>query len=188
MRRPLRSRVHVGCGRHAGYVAIDVTGVASVPSLMPDSHTLPLVFDSDAFLASIIHSSDDAIISKDLNGIITSWNQGAERLFGYSAEEAIGQPVTLVFPPGKTDEEPKILERIRRGEPIEHYQTVRRHKSGELIEISLSVSPIHDRNGRVVGAAKIARRVNETNSEMERFRVTLSSIGDAVIATVAGIG
>ena len=87
-----------------------------------------------ARLAAIVQWSDDAIISKDLNGVITSWNRGAERLFGYTAEEAIGRPVTMLIPPERTDEEPSILERIRRGEPIDHYETVRRRKDGTLLD------------------------------------------------------
>src|SRR5688572_23571396 len=85
---------------------------------------------ASAHLAAIVRSSDDAIISKDLNGILTSWNKGAERLFGYTAEEAIGKPVTLLIPPDRLNEEPGILERIRRGESIDHYETVRQRKDG----------------------------------------------------------
>ena len=110
-------------------------------------------------LAAIVESSEDAIISKDLNGIITSWNQAAEQLFGYTAEEVIGKPVTLLIPPERHDEEPGILERIRRGERIEHYETVRRRKDGSLLDISLTVSPIRDAKGNIVGASKIARDI-----------------------------
>jgi PAS domain S-box-containing protein len=116
---------------------------------------------ASARLAAIVESSDDAIISKDLDGVITTWNAGAERTFGYSAAEAIGQPITLIIPADRRDEEPEILERIRRGEPIEHFETVRRRKDGALLDISLSVSPIRDTHGGVIGAAKIARDINE---------------------------
>ena len=116
---------------------------------------------TEAHLAAIVESSDDAIISKDLNSIITSWNRGAERLFGYTAQEAIGQPVTMLMPPERFDEEVGILERIRRGESIDHYETVRRRKDGTLLQISLTVSPMTDRNGRIVGASKIARDISE---------------------------
>ena len=109
-------------------------------------------------LAAIVESSEDAIVSKDLNGIITSWNRAAERLFGYGAEEAIGKPVTLLIPPERHDEEPAILARIRRGEP-DHYETVRRRKDGSLLDISLTVSPIRDAQGNIVGASKIARDI-----------------------------
>jgi PAS domain S-box-containing protein len=110
-------------------------------------------------LAAIVESSDDAIVSKDLNGIITSWNQGAERLFGYTAEEAIGKPVTMLIPQERIDEEPCILERIRRGERIDHYETVRQRKDGSSVEISLTVSPIKNDAGTIIGASKIARDI-----------------------------
>ena len=114
-----------------------------------------------AHLAAIVASSDDAIISKDLNGIITSWNQGAQRLFGYAAEEVIGKPILLLIPAEHKDEEPAILERIRRGEAIEHYETVRQHKDGTFLDISLTVSPVRDASGRIIGASKIARDITE---------------------------
>jgi PAS domain S-box-containing protein len=110
-------------------------------------------------LASIVESSDDAIISKNLNGVIVSWNPGARRLFGYAAEEVVGRPITVIIPAELKDEEPKILARIRRGERIEHYETVRRRKDGSLVDVSLTVSPMRDATGRVVGASKIARDI-----------------------------
>jgi len=110
---------------------------------------------------AIVESSDDAIISKDLNGVIRTWNAGAQRLFGYTAQEAIGQPITMLIPPQLFDEEPRVLARVRRGERIEHYETVRRHKDGLLIDISLTVSPIADARGVIFGASKIARDVTE---------------------------
>jgi PAS domain S-box-containing protein len=113
------------------------------------------------WLASIVEFSDDAIASKNLDGIITSWNKGAERLFGYLAEEAIGKPVTILIPSERLDEEDVILERIRRGDSIEHYETVRQRKDGSLIDISLTVSPIRGAEGKVVGASKIARDITE---------------------------
>ena len=112
-------------------------------------------------LASIVELSDDAIISKDLNGTITSWNHGAEKLFGYSAEEAIGKPVTMLIPSDRIDEEPGILQRIHRGERVNPYDTLRRRKDGSLINVSLTVSPVKDAEGRVVGASKIARDISE---------------------------
>jgi PAS domain S-box-containing protein len=108
-------------------------------------------------LASIVESSDDAIVSKSLDGIITSWNKAAERVFGYSAREAIGQPITLVIPEDRQSEEREILTRIRRGERIDHFETVRQRKDGGLINISLTVSPVKDINGTIVGASKVAR-------------------------------
>jgi len=113
------------------------------------------------YLAAIVQSSDDAIVSKDLDGVITSWNKGAERIFGYTAEEAIGRPITIVIPPDRQDEEPMILERIRRGQRIEHFETVRQRKHGSLIDISLTISPIENSQGTIVGASKIARDITE---------------------------
>lgn len=110
-------------------------------------------------LAAIVASSADAIIGKDLNGSITSWNRGAERLFGYTEQEAVGQSITILIPTDRLDEEPRILEAIRRGERIEDYDTIRRHKDGTLLEVSLTVSPIIDDNGHIVGASKIARDI-----------------------------
>ena len=110
-------------------------------------------------LAAIVESSDDAIISKDLNGIIASWNRGAEQLFGYRDSEIIGKPITLLIPPDRHDEEAVILARMRRGERMEHYETVRRCKDGRLRDISLTVSPIKDAEGRIIGASKIARDI-----------------------------
>jgi PAS domain S-box-containing protein len=112
-------------------------------------------------LAAIVEFSDDAILSKDLNGIIQSWNSGAERLFGYKAEEVVGKCVTILIPEDHLDEEPKILERIRSGERVEPYETVRQRKDGSRVDISLSVSPIRDVFGNVVGASKIARDISE---------------------------
>ena len=149
------------------------------------SHTkLPSAsIPSDAFLAAIVSSSVDAIFSKDLNGIITSWNPGAQRVFGYKAEEVVGRHVTLLFPPGHYDEETDLLARMKRGELVEHYETVRRRKDGQLINISLSVSPIRDADGTIIGASKVARDITAQKEAQERFRVTLASIGDAVMAT-----
>jgi PAS domain S-box-containing protein len=112
-------------------------------------------------LASIVEFSDDAIISKNLESIMLTWNKGAERLFGYSAEEAIGKPVTILIPPERLDEERAILERIRRGERVEPYETVRRRKDGSPVDISLTVSPIKNAQGKVVGASKIARDITD---------------------------
>jgi PAS domain S-box-containing protein len=113
------------------------------------------------WLASIVESSDDAIVSKNLDGIITSWNKGAERLFGYTVEEAVGQPITIVIPQDRQDEERTILTRIRRGERIEHFETVRQRKHGSLIWVSLTISPVKNAEGKIVGASKIARDITE---------------------------
>jgi PAS domain S-box-containing protein len=113
------------------------------------------------WLTALIESADDAIISKTLEGIITSWNKGAERIFGYTADEVIGQPVTILIPEGQEDEEPAILARLSAGERIEHYETIRLRKDGTRIDISLTVSPIKGPNGDIIGASKIARDITE---------------------------
>jgi PAS domain S-box-containing protein len=118
-------------------------------------------------LASVAESSEDAIITKDLDGIITSWNKGAERIFGYEADEMIGKPINLLIPANRPDEEPSILARFRKGQRIEHYETVRRRKDGELIDISLSVSPLVDPTGKIVGASKIARDITVRRQAQE---------------------
>ena len=112
-------------------------------------------------LAAIVSSSDDAIISKTLEGVITSWNPGAQKLFGYAAEEAIGRPIAMLFPPERLGEEAEILARIARGESVKHFETVRRRKDGSLLDISVTISPITDREGRIIGASKIARDITE---------------------------
>src|ERR1700744_4672561 len=131
------------------------------------------------FLAAIVASSDDAIISKDLNGIITSWNEGAERIFGYKPEEVIGKPITLIIPPDRHHEEPAILARLRRGETVEHFETVRVRKDGTLLNISLTISPVRDASGRVVGASKVARDVTEQKRAEERQRQMTAEAAEA---------
>lgn len=115
---------------------------------------------SHAHFAAIVESSDDAIISKTLEGIITSWNQSAERIFEFTAQEAIGKSILIIIPPDRQDEEVRILEQLRRGERIKHYETVRRSKSGHPVEVSLTISPIRDASGTIVGASKIARDIS----------------------------
>jgi PAS domain S-box-containing protein len=123
------------------------------------------------WLASIIESSDDAIVSKNLDGIITSWNRGAERVFGYTAEEAIGQPITIVIPHDRESEEREILTRIRRGERIDHFETIRLRKRGDLIVVSLTVSPVKNAEGKIVGASKIARDITEQKRNQDRIAI-----------------
>jgi PAS domain S-box-containing protein len=130
--------------------------------------------------AAIVESSDDAILSKDLNGVITSWNLGAQRLFGYTAEEAVGKSVTILIPLNRYNEEPMILDRIRRGERIDHYETVRQRKDGSLLDISLTVSPIRDLQGRVIGASKIARDISDRKRAEERQELLLSEMNHRV--------
>jgi len=124
-------------------------------------------------LGAIVESSEDAIISKDLNGIIMSWNQGAERVFGYQSDEVVGKPITILIPPDRHDEEPGILRRIRQGQPVDHYETVRRRKNGSLIDVSLTVSPLRDKTGLIIGVSKIARDITErkrTERELQQAK------------------
>ena len=138
-------------------------------------------------LASIVESSNDAIISKSLDGIITSWNRGAERLFGYTAEEVIGKAVTILIPEDRISEEPEILERIRRGKRVDHYDTVRRRKDGSLIDISLTVSPLKEADGRIIGASKIARDITERKRAQERQKLLVNEMQHRIKNSLATI-
>lgn len=147
---------------------------------------------AEAYLAAIVESSEDAILSKDLDGIIQSCNVAGQRMFGYLPGELIGKPIRILIPPDRQAEEDEILVRIRRGERIAHFETVRLAKGGRSIDVSLSISPIRDRHGGIIGVAKLARNITEQkrlarelDAQREWFRVTLGSIGDAVIATDA---
>jgi PAS domain S-box-containing protein len=139
-------------------------------------------------LAAIVESSYDAIVSKTLDGIVTSWNKGAERLFGYRAEEIIGRSVAILIPEDRLQEETDILAKLRRGERIDHYETVRRHKSGQLLDVSLTVSPIRDGSGRIIAASKIVRDITERKKAEQdlrenqaRFKGIIDSAMDAII-------
>ena len=122
-----------------------------------------------SLLAAVVDSSDDAIISKSLDGMITSWNRGAETVFGYPASEAVGQPMLMLIPPERVAEESDILARIRRGESVEHFETVRVRKDGKKIDISATISPVRDDSGVIVGASKIARDITERKQAEERL-------------------
>ena len=137
-------------------------------------------------LAAIVESAEDAIASKDLNGIITSWNKSAERIFGYKAEEIIGQSVLTLIPPELHDDEPRILAKIRAGERIEHFETVRVTKHGERLQVSLTVSPVRDQEGKIIGAAKIVRDITEQKKLEAALHTSerLASVG-RLAATVA---
>lgn len=146
-------------------------------------------YELNAYLAAIVESSDDAIISKDLNGIIQSFNPAAERMFGYTAAEIVGKPVTTLIPTDLRHQETDILARLKRGERIDHFETIRITKDGRLLDISLTVSPVRGASGEIVGASKIARDITEQKraaaalaEQQEWFKITLNSIGDAVIA------
>jgi PAS domain S-box-containing protein len=137
-------------------------------------------------LSSIVESSDDAIVSKDLNGTILSWNAGAERLFGYKADEVIGKSITIIIPQDRRNEEPAILEKIVSGGSVDHYQTVRQRKDGSLIDISVTVSPVKDEQGKIVGASKIAREITAQRKALEEIAFQarlLNAVEQAVIAT-----
>ena len=166
----------------------------------PEMRRVAIVFDDfseikraeevRARLAAIVESSGDAIIGKDLDGIVSSWNHSAERLFGYSAEEIIGQSINLIIPPDRNNEEIAFLERLRRGDSIDHYETVRMDKGGRYIDVSVTLSPIRDAFGAVVGVSKSVRDITERKrveealrSSEQRWATTLQSIGDAVIST-----
>lgn len=127
-------------------------------------------------LAAIVEDSDDAIITKDLDSIIQSWNRGAQALFGFTAEEAIGQPITLIFPDGRQGEEAGIIEKIRNGERIAHFETIRKRKDGSLVPISVTISPMRDASGRVIGASKIARDITLKRKFEEQQRMLLSEM------------
>ena len=147
-------------------VVLGMTGIAQDISERKQSEEIR------SLLAEVVASSDDAIITKTLDGIITSWNRGAQHMFGYTADEVIGQPVTLLIPPEHLDEEPDILQRLRRGIRIEHYETIRRRKDGSLLNVSLSVSPVRDTSGKIVGASKIARDITHQKREAEAIRAS----------------
>ena len=138
-------------------------------------------------LASIVEFSDDAIVSKDLDGVITSWNRGAQALFGYTAREAVGNSVRTLIPPDRLDEESEILARIRRGERIEHYETVRRRKDGTLIDISLTVSPVKNAAGEIVGASKIARNISERKRAEEALHLIVDESKHRIRNTLATV-
>lgn len=161
---------------------------------MPDEHkrVSQTIAQVERLLSSIVASSDDAILSKDLEGVITSWNRGAERMFGYTAEEMIGSSILRLIPRDRHAEESVILSKLRRGERLDHYETIRQRKDGRLFDVSITVSPLTDENGNVIGASKIARDISEQkraqralHESEQRWRVTLESIGDAVVATDA---
>jgi len=156
--------------------------------------------EASRHLAAIVESSDDAIVSKDLNGIITSWNGGAEKLFGFSADDVINKPITVIIPPDRYHEEQQILDRIHAGERVDHFDTVRRRKDGTLVNVSLTVSPIKHADGRVIGASKIARDISEgvrsARRRLAQYTVAsllagswnLEEANSAILQTIASIG
>ena len=135
---------------------------------------------ANARLAAIVDSSYDAIIGKDLNSVITDWNRAAERLFGYTAQEAVGQSVLMLIPEGLHSEEAEIIERVRRGERVASYETTRRRKDGTFIYVSLTISPIRDDDGRIIGASKIARDITATKENERRIRLLMREVNHRV--------
>jgi PAS domain S-box-containing protein len=194
------------CGDERGSMEFDIVGLKgqrrhmethAAPLQTADGHCVQLAVTLDITerkaaeeaqrrLATIVESSNDAIVGKDLNGIVMTWNPGAERMFGYSANEMIGRPITTIIPPELEEDERRILETIGRGQAVEHFETVRLTKSGERINVSLTVSPIKDDTGRVVGAAKTARDITRQKKTDQALRMTerLASVG-RMAATVA---
>src|SRR5438552_1229666 len=156
--------------------------------------------EASRHLAAIVESSDDAIVSKDLNGIITSWNRGAEKLFGFSADQVINKPITVIIPPDRYHEEQQILDRIHAGERVDHFDTVRRRKDGTLVNVSITVSPIRHADGRVIGASKVARGISDAVGSARRrlaqYTVArllagswnLEEASSAILQTIASIG
>ncbi len=158
--------------------------VIGASKIARDITMIKLAERESAYLAAIIESSDDAIISKDLNGFITSWNKAAERIFGYTAEEVVGKHITVIIPPERLHEEDTILTTLKDGKRVDHYETLRRHKSGELVPVSLTVSPIFDSAGNIIGASKTSRDIsfrikaeealNESNRKKDEFLANMS--------------
>ena len=148
-------------------MADEETGARSVAT---DATDLTRAEEIRLRYAAIVESSDDAIIAKTLDGVISAWNAAAERMFGHSAREAIGQPITIIIPPDLHHEEHEILRRLRAGEPVDHYETVRVTKAGERIHVSLTISPLRDRAGRVVGCSKIARDITKAKQAEAELR------------------
>jgi len=142
--------------------------------------------DQTRFLASIVESSNDAIISKTLDGIITSWNHAAEEMFGYTAAEIVGKQISILFPPERLAEENLIIAKLREGEAVEHFETVRRRKDGSDIEISLTISPVYDANGNIVGASKTARDITERKSAEARLRAVQGELSHVARLTEMG--
>src|SRR5262249_52152139 len=135
----------------------------------------------------IVESSEDAIISKDIAGIVTTWNKGAERLFGYTSDEMVGKPVTSLIPSDRHGEERAILERISRGEQIESYETVRRRKDGSLVDVSLTISPVRNAEGKIVGASKIARDITRRKRAERREKTLMSELDHRVRNSLARV-
>ncbi len=150
--------------------------------LKKEQAALQDVQGAQALLAAIIDSSDDAIISKDLKGIVRSWNPSAERIFGYSAEEIVGKPITVLFPPDRLEEENQILARLQKGERVDHFNTVRQRKDGRYVTVSVTISPIRNSEGKVVGASKVARDITQSTELEGKYKAIVASSDDAIVS------
>jgi PAS domain S-box-containing protein len=168
-----------------------ILGASEIAREAAERKRLQIAEQAQRFLGAIVESAEDAIISKTLDGTITTWNRGAQRIFGYTAAEAIGKPVTMLIPEGQLNEEPQIIDRLKRRERIEHYETKRKRKDGSLVDISLTVSPIIDGKGNVIGGSKVARDITESKRSQRRERKALeqaeiaSRMKDEFIATMS---
>jgi len=154
---------------HSRCITLDITEQKQMPELQER-------------LSAIVEFSEDAIISKDLNGVIKSWNNAAERLFGYTSEEVVGKPITIIIPPDRLSEEPEILRRLQRGERVQHFETIRRRKDGGLLNISLTISPVRDAEGKITGASKIARDITERKRSEEAIQALNRQLSADVLA------
>jgi PAS domain S-box-containing protein len=168
--RPDRSRVRVSV--HIDPIRDKDGTIVGVVNFFHDITERKRAERATGMLAAIVDSSDDAIISKNLDGTITTWNKSAERIFGYTAEEAIGRQITMIIPPDRMDEERTILERLRRGERVDHFETVRVRRDGTPLDISLTISPVKDGDGRIVGASKVGRDFTERKRAQEELRAS----------------
>lgn len=164
----------------AAHAAIAIDNAQFYEESRREANARRSAHDANARLAAIVESSDDAIISKNLDGTILSWNAGAQRLFGYSPDEVIGKSITILIPDDRIQEEDEIIGRIRRGERIDHFETVRRRKDGALLDISLTVSPVRDETGRIIGASKVARDITDRVRTQERQDLLLREMNHRV--------
>ncbi|WP_395331835.1 PAS domain S-box protein [Novosphingobium sp. BL-8H] len=164
----------------AAHAAIAIDNAALIAEARQEAEFRRAAHHTSARLAAIVESSEDAIVSKSLNGTITSWNESAQRLFGYAVDEVIGRPITLLIPEDRLHEEDEILARIRTGERTDHFETVRRRKDGSLLQVSLSISPIRDEEGIVVGASTIARDIEDRVEAQSRQRLLLREMDHRV--------
>ena len=159
----------------------------SIDERTPGSHQAPESEVMAARLAAIVANSDDVILSKTLDGIITSWNGGAERVFGYTADEIVGKHISTIIPPEFIDEEKDIIARLARGERIEHFETVRVAKDGKRVDISLTVSPMRDSGGRIIGASKVARDISDRRRAEETQRLLIDELNHRIKNTLATV-